>query len=257
MSDEPFPPPTLRQLIPPPDPAVDPAVDPAAAYAFPDGDGPWLRTNFVASVDGAATIAGRSGPLGNSTDKNLFAMLRALADVILVGAGTARQEGYGPAEDDPAFRHLRAGRPATAPLAIVTRRAEFDLTAPLFTAAPADARTIVIAPAKAGRDRLAAIGERADVIVAGAEAVDLAVVVHELAARGHRRISCEGGPRLHADLVAADLVDELCLTISPVVACGDGPGITHGPALDPPRGMRLAGLLADGDYLFARYGRHR
>ncbi|MDN5634462.1 MAG: dihydrofolate reductase family protein, partial [Brevibacterium sp.] len=99
------------------------------ALVFPGEADQWVRAVFVASVDGAATVAGHAGGLGNDIDKQLFALNRALADVILVGAGTARTEVYGPAEDDPQWRHLRANRTPTAPLAVVSHSLDLDFSA--------------------------------------------------------------------------------------------------------------------------------
>lgn len=241
----------LRQLYPSPSGAVDLPL----AYAFPDVDRPWLRANFVSSVDGAATIGGRSGGLGNDADRRIFALLRALADVILVGSGTARVEGYGPAEIDPEWRSLRADRTATPPIAVVSHALQFDLSAPLFAAAPPDARTIVVTDAAASPARRREVAEVAEVIVAGEDHLDPAAAIGELARRGYRRISCEGGPRLLATILAADCLDELCLTSSPVLVAGSSPRITDGPAPAAPVALRLAHELACDGYLFLRYTR--
>ncbi|MGH2928274.1 MAG: dihydrofolate reductase family protein, partial [Solirubrobacteraceae bacterium] len=119
-------------------------VDLAVAYNFPDGVSSWLRATFVSSVDGAATLDGRSGGLGNATDQRIFALSRAAADVVLVGAGTVRVEGYGPAEESAEWRTLRGSRPPTPPVAVVSRCLDLDLSAPLFTDAPSYARTLVL-----------------------------------------------------------------------------------------------------------------
>lgn len=231
------------------------SVDIAAAYAFPDGDASWVRANFVSSVDGAATLGGRSGGLGNDTDWRIFALLRALVDVLLVGAGTVRAEGYGPAEVAPEWRAPRTGRTPTPPIAVVSHGLDLDLSAPLFTAAPRDARTIVFTDATAPERRRRAVGKVAEVIIAGDGQVGPAATIDALAQRGYRRISCEGGPRLLADIVAADRLDELCLTRGPVIVGGDAPRITRGGTSSVPLNLRLQHLLADGSYLFLRYTR--
>ncbi|MGH8997127.1 MAG: pyrimidine reductase family protein [Acidimicrobiales bacterium] len=229
------------------------AVDLAAAYAFPEGATPWLRAVFVASADGAATLGGRSGGLGNATDRQLFALGRALADVVLVGAGTVRVEGYGPAEESSEWRFLREGRPPTPAIAVVSRSLNLDLSAPLFSAAPEHARTMVLTTGAAPRERLQAANKIADVIVAGDSTVNLTTAITELGERGYHRISCEGGPRLLANLVTADCLDELCLTCSPVIVSGDAIRITNGPRLDVPFNMRLVQVLTNESYLFVRY----
>jgi riboflavin biosynthesis pyrimidine reductase len=224
----------------------------AAAYAYP---GPsWVRANFVSSADGAAYVGGRSGGLSSDGDKRVFGVLRALADVVVVGAGTARAEGYRPARVRPALAGLRGEREATPPIALVTRTLGLDLTAPLFTGAPPEARTIVITCAASpagGRKRAA---EVADLIVAGDDEVDLAGALDALADRGLARVLCEGGPHLFGDLAAAGLVDELCLTLSPVLA---GPGasrIMAGTTFDATCELRLGHLLTtDDSFLYARY----
>jgi riboflavin biosynthesis pyrimidine reductase len=225
----------------------------AAAYAY-RGAG-WLRANFVTSADGAAYVDGRSGGLASDGDKRIFGVLRVLADVVLVGAGTARAERYKPAKPPrPALAELRGDRPATPPIAVVTKTVGLDLAGELFTQAPADARTIVITCAAApvaSRDRAA---EVADVIVAGEDEVDLAGALKALADRGLSRVLCEGGPHLLGDLAAAGLLDELCLTLSPTLA-GPGAGrIIAGTGLDAARPMRLGHLLTtDDSFLYSRY----
>ena len=230
-------------------------VDLAAAYAFPHRDVPWLRAVFVSSVDGAATLHGRSGGLGNSTDRRIFALGRALADVVVVGAGTVRAERYGPVQVAAEWQTLRDGRPLTPPVAVVSRQLDLDLTGPLFVAAPEHARTIVVTSSAAPGDRRRAVSKVAEVIMAGDTWVEPATAMAALAERGYRRMSLEGGPRLFAHFVAAGLLDELCLTLSPAVVGGDAARITDGPPLPAPISMRLVRILTDESYLFLRYVR--
>jgi riboflavin biosynthesis pyrimidine reductase len=222
----------------------------ARLYAYPRAR--WLRANFVSSADGAGFLDGLSQGLSSDDDRRLFGLLRVLADVILVGAGTARTENYKPARRRAALAEFRAARPATPPIALVSRTLQLNLESPLFTSAPPDARTIVItceaAPASL-RDPVAAA---ADVIVAGQEAVDLTEAVAALAARGLGRVICEGGPNLLAQVAAAGLLDELCLTVSPLLA-GPGPHrITAGTPF-PTLPVRLAHVLEADGFLFCRY----
>jgi riboflavin biosynthesis pyrimidine reductase len=223
----------------------------AAAYTYPRER--WLRANFVSSADGAAHLDGLSGGLSSAADKRVFGILRVLTDVVLVGAGTARDEGYKPARRRDSLGSLRAGRPAAPPIALVSRSLGLDLAAPLFTEAAADARTIVITCEASDAGLRAEAAKLADVIVAGDESVDLAAALTELAGRGLSRVLCEGGPHLLGDLKAAGLVDELCLSLSPVLA---GPGASrivagqHSPA----RPLALKQVIADDDgFLFCRY----
>ena len=240
----------MRQLLPPGGPA-----DLAVLYGYPAGlTRPWVRANMIESADGAAEVDGLSGGLSGPADREVFGLLRALADVILVGAGTARAEKYRPARVRPQWAGLRSGRPAAPPVAVLTGRLDLDLDGPLIAAAAADARTIVITTGAAPADRRAAAGALADVIIAGEQRVDLATAVGELAGRGYRRILAEGGPHLLGQLAGAGLLDELCVTVSPVLAGGQAGRIVQGPpgGATPAR-LDLAHLLADGGYLFCRY----
>jgi riboflavin biosynthesis pyrimidine reductase len=252
----------MRQVYPGGCALTDAAL--AALYDYPDLGAPparWLRANMVASLDGAATVDGHSGGLSNEADQQVFAMLRAHADVILVGAGTARAEGYGPVRPESEglrWAWLRDGRPPSPPIAVVTRALDLDFGSALLAEAPPDARTIVITTESAMPGSRAAAAQTAEVIVAGETSVDLKAAVDALAERGHQRISCEGGPHLLAQLAAAGLLDELCLTISPLLA---GPGadriVTGG--LPMPGGgtlpFTLAHALADEGHLLCRYVR--
>jgi riboflavin biosynthesis pyrimidine reductase len=240
---------SLRQLYP----AAGAEIDLAQTYAFPAGTRRCVRAVFVSSVDGAATINGHSGGLGNTADKTIFALLRGLADVVLVGAGTARAEHYGPVEPTPIWGHQRDGRPPTPPVAVVSRSLTFDLTGPLFTAAPNHARTIVLTCQAASDARVREVSRVAEVIVAGSDRVDPAAALDCLTQRGYRRITCEGGPRLLAQIAQAACLDELCLTLSPLVLAGSSPRITNGPALANGLHLDLVTVLEDNGHLFLRY----
>jgi riboflavin biosynthesis pyrimidine reductase len=244
----------MRVLLPPPA-ADQPATELdnhelAALYEFP---GPhWLRANMVASADGAGFLEGRTAALSTPADMRLFGLLRVLADVVLVGAGTARAEEYKPARRRPSLEDLRAGRPPTVPIAVVSRKLDLDFAAPLFTGASPDARTIVITCAGSPDDQRAAAARVADVIVAGETAVDLEEAVTALRDRGLGQVLCEGGPHLLGQLAAEGLLDELCLTVTPVLA-GPGPTRVVAGAPFPARPMTLAHVLTDDGELFCRY----
>jgi riboflavin biosynthesis pyrimidine reductase len=252
----------MRQVYPGGSALTDAAL--AELYAYPGLGAPpahWLRANMVASLDGAATVAGRSGGLSGEADVQVFAMLRALADVILVGAGTVRAEGYGPVRPESEglrWAWLRDGRAPSPPIAVVTRALDLDLGSPLLADAPPHARTIVITTRTAPAARLAAAARTAEVIVAGEASVDLKAALDALTGRGHQRILCEGGPHLLAELAGAGLLGELCLTVSPLLA---GPGadriVTGG--LPMPGGeaepFTLAHAITDGSCLLCRYVR--
>jgi len=213
----------------------------------------WVRANMVASSDGAATVQGASGALSSDGDRRLFVVLRGLADVVLVGAHTVRVERYGPPRPRDEWATLRAGRQPAPPIAIVTGTLDLDLSSPLFTEAPAYARTIVLTVESAPQERRAQAAKWADVVIAGSRHVDLTLAIKALADRGLHRVLTEGGPRLLGQLVAADLLDELCLTVSPLLAGGDSPGITVGADLASPRRLRLGHVLEAEGSLFCRY----
>lgn len=251
----------MRQVYPGGSDLTDAEV--AALYAHPDpppGADYWLRANMVASLDGAATLEGRSAGLSSEWDHQVFALLRALTDVILVGAGTARAENYAPVRPESEglrWAWLRDGRPPSPPIAVVTRALDLDLDGPLLATAPPHARTIVITSRAAPPSRRDAAARTADVIVAGDASVDLGAALDALAGRGHRRILAEGGPHLLAQLTAAALLDELCLTLSPVLT-GPGAGrIVAGPpqaSADGAGPYELAhALVADEGFLLCRY----
>ncbi|MGW0226952.1 pyrimidine reductase family protein [Actinopolymorpha singaporensis] len=221
----------------------------AEIYRYP-ADQPWLRVNFVSSVDGAAQGPdGRSGTISGRPDRHVLALLRALCDVILVGAGTARAERYGPATIRPAFTALREklGLAPTPPIAVVSHT--LDLPDKLL----ADPRTVVITSRNCSPERRAALEGRVDVAIAGESEVDVTAAVAALTDRGHRRILSEGGPSLFAELLARSLVDEVCLTQSPELLAGPAMRITHGPLLAEPTRLTLASLLEEDGFLFQRW----
>jgi riboflavin biosynthesis pyrimidine reductase len=241
----------VRQLFP--SAVAEPDV--GGLYAYPDGlaGRSWVRGNMVESVDGAAALDGRSGGLSGAADKAVFRILRSQADVVLAGSGTVTSEHYRPAQTSAMVPGLRAGRPATPPIAVITGSLKLDLSTSLFTEAPPEARTIVITSESCPPDRRKAAAEVADVIVAGSEDVDLAAAVAALAERGLRRVLCEGGPHLLAQFAAAGRLDELCLTISPLLAGGDSGRILTGPGLAGGLPLSLGHLLEDQGFLLARY----
>lgn len=204
---------------------------------------PLVRVNMVTTLDGATSFAGRSGGLGGPGDKLLFSVLRSLADLILVGAGTARAERYGPAKLPVEVQRMREGRgqPPLPPIAVVTQSLDLDWEAPLFRAGVP--LPIVIAPGNSDAVALRRAARVADVLTAGVGAVDLGSALMALRAeREVQHVLCEGGPKLNRDLAAAELVDELCLTLSPKLAGGVG-------------GALVGGWLGSGGHWMARHER--
>ena len=243
----------MRQLFPT---AGD--VDPVDAYGRLAALGPGrpgVRLNMIVSVDGAASLQGRSGALGGPADKALFATLRSLADVVLVGAGTMRAEGYGPARlsDDARVRRRAWGLPPVPPIAVITRSCRLDWSARFFT--EAQQRPLVVTVASAAAADRARAAEVADVIIAGDDDVDLARAISALAKRGHTNVLSEGGPGMAAQLAAAGLLDEVCLTVAPLLAAGEARRILDGAALAPPSALELGHVLQADGYLFLGYRR--
>jgi riboflavin biosynthesis pyrimidine reductase len=226
----------------------------AEIYAYPDRL--WVKANFVASVDGAVTADGKSAGLSGAADRLVFTVLRSLADVVVAGAGTVRAERYRQAQPRELWQQLRAGRPPAPPVAVVTRRLDLDLSERLFGQGPGLARTIVITTELAGEDRLKEVSRVADVVVAGKETVTAKAAIGALSARGHRKILVEGGPMLLGQLAAEQLLDELCLTVSPVLEGGHAAGrVTARRGPTEVTQMRLASVLEDDGFLLSRYVR--
>jgi riboflavin biosynthesis pyrimidine reductase len=222
-------------------------VRPEDEYAVPVGT-PWLRANMVSTIDGAVTDPeGLSGGISDPADRSLFKVLRSLCDAVVVGARTAQTEGY---------------RRARRPVVLLTRSLALDLTAPLL----AEPRTedlevvLVLAPAAAPGERVAQVQAHAESVggielglVPGDEGLDLAESLRLLRARGLDHLLCEGGPALLTSLVAEGLVDELCLTTSPLVAGGGAGRILRGSGLADAQRWHLAGLCEEDGSLFARW----
>jgi riboflavin biosynthesis pyrimidine reductase len=224
----------MRRLLP--SPADD--VDLSEVYAYPDAPprGWWLRANMVATVDGATTdSAGLSGGISSEADKQVFRVLRQLADCVVVGAGTVRAEGY---------------RAADVPIAVVSRSLDLPFESALFAGRH---RTVVITCESAPPDRLAYAHEVADVIEAGGDDVDLVDALDGLVDRDFTQLLTEGGPTLLGQLALAGLLDEICLTTSPRVVGGDARRILDGEWLDEPLAPDLHTLLEAEGVLFASY----
>ncbi|MEU9792257.1 pyrimidine reductase family protein [Streptomyces sparsogenes] len=247
----------------------------AEAYAYPDlpgladlpgpeagpgrPAGVWLRANMVSSLDGAAHHEGRSQPLSSAADMRIFGVLRGLADAVVVGAETVRREGYRPARAREPFAARRAaeGRPPVPAIAVISASMDLDFSLPLFTEPLVP--TVVLTGAQAPAERLAAArAAGAEVVLAGeGTRVDPARVVAALAERGLTRLLTEGGPKLLGQFAAAGVLDELCLSLAPLLTAGDAARIVNGPGLVEPERFTLASVLEDAGFLFTRYRRLR
>ncbi|MFC7218405.1 pyrimidine reductase family protein [Streptomyces polyrhachis] len=230
----------------------------AEVYAYPEDAPVWLRANMVSSLDGAAHVGSRSQPLSSEADMRIFGVLRALADVVVVGAETVRQEGYRPARAREAFaarRRERGQTPAPA-IAVLSVSLDLDFGQPLFTEPLTP--TLILTGERAPAERVeAARAAGAQVVLAGPGAGAAPLdAVRALADRGLGRILCEGGPRVLASFAAAGALDELCLTLAPRVALGDAPRVMEGKTeLPVPRDFALGSLMEEAGFLFTRYRR--
>ncbi|RBY83040.1 deaminase [Geodermatophilus sp. TF02-6] len=236
----------MRRLLPGPagDLDDDGLVE---AYRLPPGRS--VRVDFVASLDGAVTVDGRSEGLGSPGDQRVFRVLRALADVVLVGHGTAASEGYGPVVAGSTLGRMRAalGRPAELPIAVASRRA--SLVPGDRLAVPP---TVLVTCAAADPGRRAALADAGvSVLVCGEDDVDLPLALDRLAELGHEQVLCEGGPVLLSAALAADVVDELDLSIAPALV-GAPDRLVAGALPDIVR-LDLRQLLEEDGVLFARY----
>ncbi|HWS35148.1 MAG TPA: pyrimidine reductase family protein [Actinoplanes sp.] len=221
---------------------------------YPRLDRPVLRVNFIASADGAVSVDGLSAGLQGPGDKEVFDTLRMVGDALVVAAGTVRAEGYDALRLTAAGRAWRVARglPEFPLMVVVSGSLDLDPEQSIFADAPV--RPIVLTHRAAPAVSAARIREVAEVIAVGEHEVDLAAGVRLLHERGATQILCEGGPGLLGSMIAADLVDELCLTIAPLLAGGQAGRIAHGPPA-PARRMSLRHALTRDDMLFLRYTR--
>jgi 5-amino-6-(5-phosphoribosylamino)uracil reductase len=225
-------------------------------YGYPERDDTWMRANFITSVDGGATADGSSGAMGGPGDRHIFNLLRELADVIVVGAGTVRVENYSGAHLSVAQRQQRQarGQSEVPQLAIVTRSGRLDSDMAVFTRTEVPPLVLTCAAAAEKTRRL--LGDLCEVLDCSGgdpDEVDEAVLLQALAGRGMRRFLTEGGPTLLGSFIEREMLDELCLTIAPYLVGGLARRIAAGPGQVLAR-MRCAHVLSDdAGYLYTRY----
>ncbi len=228
-------------------------------YAYPDDlKSCWVRANMIASLDGGATADGKSGTLAGPGDRAVFTHMRQLADVILVGAGTVRTENYSGAQLPPAQRQARRrrGQAEVPPIAVVTNRGVLQRDAKIFTRTEVAPLILTSADAVADtRSRLGSVAEVLDASGPDPADVDAATVLRILGERRLLRVLAEGGPQFLGVLIQQDLLDDLCLTVAPLLVGGEARRIATGPGQVHSR-MRRSHLLTDeAGYLYARYVR--
>lgn len=229
-------------------------------HPVPDPARPWLRTNFVTTLDGAvAGSDGRSGSINTASDHYLFALMRAAADGILVGAGTARAEGYRAVDLQPWQRELRLSEGLSPVPTLVLISRSLSLPPNLVDPADPDAAVLVVTTRSAPSERVEQLRVAGIAVEqVGDVHVDLIAAVELLAGSGRPRLLCEGGPTLLGTLLSAGLVDEMCLSLAPSVIGGPGGRSSGGADLGADLSFRLEHLLlADDGTLFSRYVRER
>jgi riboflavin biosynthesis pyrimidine reductase len=240
--------------MPPPDglPLLPLSDDELAPYYADAPDG--IRANMVQSVDGAGAFQGRTKQITDAADQALLKHLRSQADVVVVGAATVMAEKYGPVRLDDAQRAARetAGYAATPPLALITARAQLPLDLRVFD--PQAPRPIIFTLAGAAADH-PELADVADVVAIGETEIEPASVAAELNRRGLRRILCEGGPYVLSRFIEADLVDDMCLTISPYLAGSQPTTSQPASARRVPTHLTLRHALTRNDLLYLRYSR--
>jgi len=226
-------------------------------YDYPDGlQSCWVRGNMIASLDGGATDDGKAGGLAGQGDRALFARMRQEADVIVVGAATVRIENYSGAQMSIAQRQerQRRGQAEVPPIAVVTHSADFEHDAKLFTHSEVPPLILTCREgADDARHRFGALAEVVDASGRYSDRVDPAAVLAILDRRGLRRVLTEGGPSLLSLFIVGDLLDELCVTIAPILVGGQARRIASGSGESHTRMQRSHVLSDDEGYLYTRY----
>jgi len=215
-------------------------------------DRPYTIVNFVASADGRATFAGRSGQLGDDGDHAMFHGLRSTVDAVMAGTGTLRSERYGRLIADPQVRQERQQRGLRPePLACtVTRRGDVPLDVPLFE--QRESEIVIFAP---GELELGGVGANVEVVELDPGELTLVTVMRHLRAHHDvRLLLCEGGPTLFGSMIQEQVVDELFLTIAPkLTGGGSGPTVTSGPELPELAQLSIVWALERAGSLYLRY----
>ena len=246
----------MRRLLPGPEIDIDPMeLYPALARPKPDGR-PWLMVNMIASADGASAIDGTSGALGNPADKAVVSAARASADWIVAAADTVRAERYGLPRSGPASRRARlaAGRTERPRLAVVTASLDLDLSLPLFAdQRPGEDPPVILTGNAAAPGAVERLGAVAEVVRLPSPRPGPAQILAELDRRGAGVVLSEGGPSFNGQLADAGVIDELCLSVAPLVVGEASTRIVHGSMRSVPMRMSIDHLLEASDTLFVRY----
>jgi riboflavin-specific deaminase-like protein len=242
----------MQRLLPDPGPTtVEQQLDSYRPWEEPHEERPLVAMNFAATVDGRATIAGVSGPIGSDTDTAMLAGLRTRFDAVMIGAGTMRAERYGRpvASQEKRESRERLGLPPDPLMVIVSGRLDLPWDAPLFN--EGDGRVLIFTASEAEPPETATVVE----VIRHQRFVEMVEALRQLRQElGVRALLCEGGPGLHGELEGGGMVDDLFLTIAPKLVGGEAPRIVEGdlPGIAP---LQLEWLLEEDGELFLRYRR--
>ena len=232
--------------------------DPMATYLAVDRSAPrhecWVTGHMVAGLDGTAAIGGKVGALSTDVDQDIFRRMRQIADVVLVGAETVRKEGYGLVRlsDEAMAAREALGKPPTPPVALVSGSLNLNWQLKLFREAPEHAKTMIVTSESADPDALAEAQQHAEIIFAGTNRVEPDAALQAFAQRGYQVVLCEGGPSLLGEFVAADRLDELLLSIAPVMG-GDNLPVGVTPEGAGIARFALQHVMHEDHTLFLRY----
>ncbi|MFN8016325.1 MAG: dihydrofolate reductase family protein [Acidimicrobiia bacterium] len=226
-------------------------IDLDIAYEVPESKNKFLRINMVESLDGVFTIDGRAKKLSSDIDRKTFQIMRQHADVLLVGADTVRKENYSAPKFNDEIKQKRKSKGISPhlPLALISSTANFDFESALFQG---DEKTIIFTTNEAVSNHIEH-HKIAEFIGCGKDKVDLSNAVNVLIEKGYKNILCEGGPTINAQLLENNLIDELCLAISPQIVQGTTPTIFNGPVLNNPAKCKPTHMFTQDDFLFMRY----
>ena len=217
---------------------------------------PWVMINMIASADGAIEVGGTSEALGNPADKAVFSAVRACADWIVAAAGTVRAERYGLPRPGAESRRARraAGRADRPRLAVVSASLNLDLDLPLFAdQRPGEDPALILTGSAAPPEAIECLEPVSEVMKLRSRRPQPDEILAELHRRGAEVVLCEGGPSFNAQLADAAMIDELCLSVAPLVTGGDSPRIVHGSVRTLPLNMSIDHLLESSSTLFIRY----
>lgn len=212
---------------------------------------PWVMLNMVESIDGATAIDGGASGLNDADDRRLFLALRAVADVVMNGAATVRAENLGPVKlnDEMQQHRQEAGMQQPPTMVVLSRSLSLDPGLRIFS--DPERRPTIITGVESDPDRLAALEDVADIV--HAEKLDGTSIIEALGSTSV--VLCEGGPTVNSQLIQSGVVDEVNLTISPVLALGDSKRVASGPTDHEPTEMRLDRTLMGDQSLFLRFVR--